>query len=101
MRDLFKYLRGRYVHSMADFARQAKDPWLRYVLENLFLPNVPVWFVAMLLAMLADVDLALLDEPSSDVPWAIAQRYTELGGRITYGGTVERIIVEDNKTLGI
>ncbi len=101
MRGVLNYFSGSYSKPMSEFARAIGNPWLRHVIENLFLPEVPVWFVAMLLAMFADGDLALLDGSSSDVPRSIETRYTELGGTIAYEAKVDRILVKDDRVIGI
>jgi len=54
MRRFFKYFTGKYAGSAANYAKGIHDPWLRYIFENMFLPEVPIWFILMLLGMLAD-----------------------------------------------
>ena len=61
MRRFFKYFMGKYSRSASDYGKDIHDPWLRYIFENLFLPEVPVWFILMLLGLLADGQLGLLE----------------------------------------
>jgi phytoene dehydrogenase-like protein len=101
MRHLLRYLTGRYGRPVADYARAAEDPRLRVCLENLFLPDVPVYFIFMILALLADGQLGLIEGGSHDFVWAIEKRYRALGGRVNYNATVEEILVEDGCAVGV
>lgn len=101
MRKLLKYFTGKYAKPLAGYARAAKSVLLRRVLENLFLPEVPVWFVFMLLALLADRQIGLLPKGCPGFVMPIEERYRALGGTITYEATVEEIIVEDDRAVGV
>ena len=96
MRQMFKYFTGRYAKPVADYAQAIHDPWLRQVVVNLFLPEVPVWFIFMILALLADGQLGLLEEGCLDFVLPIEKRYHDLGGQVTYSATVEEILVEES-----
>jgi len=100
-RAFIKYFRGRFNRPVRDYAASAVDPWLRYIFNNLFLPEVPVWFLMMLLAMVADRDMALLDGESRGCAEAVERRYKELGGDVTYRATVEEILVADDRVVGV
>jgi phytoene dehydrogenase-like protein len=95
MRRLLKYVTGRYAQPVCDFARPIGAPWLRTLVENLFLPTVPTYFLCLLLAMLADGQLGLLAGGCRDFVGAIERRYRDLGGKISYRATVEEILVEE------
>ena len=97
----FKYFTGRYAQAVADYAQSIKDPWLRRVIENLFLPEVPVWFILMLLALLADGQMGLLESGSLEFARAIERRYRELDGQVTYKATVQEILVEHDQAVGV
>jgi phytoene desaturase len=101
MRRVFKYLIGKYARSVADYARDIHDPWLRLVIENLFLPEVPVWFIFMLLGLLADGQIGLLEGGSLNFVLPIEKRYKDLGGQVTYKATVEEVLVEDDRAVGV
>lgn len=101
MRRFFKYFTGRYAKSAADYGKDIHDPWLRYIFENMFLPEVPVWFILMLLGLLADGQLALLEGGSFNFVLPIEKRYRNLGGEVTYGATVEKILVENDRAVGV
>jgi phytoene dehydrogenase-like protein len=101
VRHLLKYMVGKFGRPVADYVRAARDPMLRAFLENLFLPEVPVYFVCMLLALLSDGQLGLIDGSCKDFVQAIEKRYRELGGKVTYKATVEEILVKDNRAVGV
>ncbi|MBI5778475.1 MAG: NAD(P)/FAD-dependent oxidoreductase [Planctomycetes bacterium] len=101
MRRLLKYMDGKYGCSVRDFAGDIKDPLLRRIIENLFLPDVPVFFITMLLATLADGQMGVLEEGSLHFAMSLDNRYRGLGGQIDYSSTVTRIIVEDNRAIGV
>jgi phytoene desaturase len=101
MRGLVRYFVGKYQKPVHDYVGGVDDPFLRFVLENMFLPDVPVWFLSMLLGMVADRQMGLLEGGSLGFVLPIERRYKELGGQITYGSTVEEILVEDDRAVGV
>jgi phytoene desaturase len=101
MRRIFKFFTGRYARSAADYGKAINDPWLRYIFENMFLPEVPVWFNLMLLGLLADGQLAFLEGGSLNFVLPIEKHYRNLGGQVTYGATVEKILVENDRAVGV
>lgn len=109
MRRLFKYFTGKYARSIADYMRDIHNPWLRECVKNLFLPEVPVWFIFMLLALLADGQLGVLEGGCLDFVLPIEKRYKDLGRQVTYKATVEEILVEacpepgrrDDRAVGV
>jgi phytoene desaturase len=101
MRGLLRYMVGKYARPVDDYVRSVHDPWLRACVRYLFLPEVPVWFVLMVLALLADEQLGFLVGGSLDFVLGIERRYRELGGRVTYNATVEEILVEDDRAAGV
>ncbi|MCX9081564.1 MAG: NAD(P)/FAD-dependent oxidoreductase [Candidatus Methanoperedens sp.] len=101
MRGFFKYFTGRYARSAADYGKAIHDPWLRYIIENMFLPEVPIWFNLMLLGLLADGQLASLEGGSLNFVLPIEKHYRNLGGQITYGAAVEKILVENDRAVGV
>ncbi len=101
MRHFLRYAFGKYGRSVARYARDAHDPMLKSVLANLFLPGVPVYFLFMILGMLADGQLGLIDGSCLDFVRAIETRYRDLGGEVTYRATVEEILVEGDRAVGV
>jgi len=101
MRRFMKYMVGRFSKSMDEYTRAYKDPWLRWIVNNLFMPDVPVWFVIMLLAMVADGQLGLLEGGSRRLARSLEGRYKALGGDVTYRATVEKILVHKDRAVGV
>ena len=101
MRRQLRYFGGKWKLSAADYARNFQDPFLRWVIESLFMPEATMSFVLMLLAHLADGLLGHIEGGSRGFVLPIEKRYQELGGEITYGATVREILVENNRAIGV
>src|SRR5258707_455813 len=86
---------------MEQYARAIKNDSLRRMFENLFLPEVPVWFVLLILGLLAGRQLGLLTESCTDFVGSLEERYRKLGGEVTYNATVKEIIVENDRAVGV
>jgi len=101
MRDQFKYMTKKYAAPVAEYAQAIHHPWLRQVVENLFLPEVPAWFLFRFLGMLADGQLGLLAAGCADFVRAIEKRYKDLGGQVTYNARVNEVLVKDDRAVGV
>lgn len=102
MRRLFRYFTGKYGRPVADYVQAIHDPALRKCIEDLFMPEVPVYFIFMLLGLLADGQLGLLKDGCVDgFVLPLAERYRNLGGEVTYEATIEEILVEEDKAVGV
>jgi phytoene desaturase len=101
VRRLLKYMVGKYGQPVARYTGAAQALWLQRCIESLFLPEVPVYFIFMLLGLLADGQIGLIDGSCTDFVRAVDRRYRSLGGEVIYGARVEEIIVEDDKAVGV
>jgi len=101
MRRVLKYMGGKYARPVEEYAQEIADPFARQVIRNLFLPEVPVWFVLMVLGLIAGGKLGLLTQGSLAFARAIATRYQELGGEVTYRATVQEILVDKDQAVGV
>lgn len=102
MRRIVKYFSGAYNNSIDQWGQQyIKSPLLRQALNRLFLPEAPVWFIMMLLALLANRELAYLAGGCQDFVSLITRRYLSMEGRISFNSSVDKIIVEDNRAAGV
>lgn len=101
MRSAGRYMSGKYKQRIDEYVKQFKDPWCRFVIQSLFFPQVPVWFIMMLLASLADNQLGYIYGGSLEFVKPIEKKFKDLGGEITYKAAVEEIIVKDNKAVGV
>jgi phytoene desaturase len=96
-----RYFSGRYALKMSDFSKEIRTPWLKDFFCYLFLPESPVWFVMMCLAIVADKQSSLLARGCLAFVLEIEKRFKELGGGISYKSTIEQIIVKNNKAAGV
>ncbi len=101
MRSFMKYFMGKYSKSARGYAKHLKNPFLKMAIESLFGPDGPVWFVIMILACVAGGFLGLLKGGCPDFIDPIVARYESLGGRIKYRSEVKRVIVEENRAVGV
>lgn len=90
-----------YNMSVANFAQRFKNPLLRCYITNMLIQEMPMYVMLMTFGLLADGQLGLVEGGSLNVSLAIAKRYQDLGGEITYGAYVQEIIVENNTAVGI
>ncbi len=96
-----RYFTGQWAHPVSEYAKGFKDPWVRWVVEHLFMPEVPVWFVAAIFGLLVDGQLGLLRGGSRAFVEGIERRYLGLGGAISYRSTVEEILVDHGRAVGV
>ncbi len=101
MRGTLRYYSGWYTQSLDRAAGELHDPWLAHVFRHLFLPEVPVVFVMMILGALSSGNMAVRKDGSGGFARALEKCYLDLGGEVTYGSTVERIVVENDKAVGV
>ena len=101
MRRLLRYLTGRFGQPVSEYGRGVHDPVLRKFLEHVFLPEAPVYFVMMILALLADGQLGYLEGGCLDFVGAIEEHYVKLGGELSYRARVEEILVDDDRAVGV
>jgi phytoene desaturase len=101
MRRLFRFIIGKYSRTVAEYGQQVRDPVLRICIEQLFSPQVPIYFIFMIMALLADKQLGLIERGSRDFVQAMEARYRALGGEVTYQATVTEILVEEDRATGV
>ncbi|MCD6289878.1 MAG: NAD(P)/FAD-dependent oxidoreductase [Anaerolineae bacterium] len=87
--------------SVAEFTERFQHPFLRWAISHLFLPEMPFSFLLMILGQLAEGELAVVEGGSLRFSEAIARRYQSLGGEVIYGASVEKILVEDDRAVGV
>jgi phytoene desaturase len=101
MRSALGFFRGEYASPVKEYAASARDPFLKGIIQNLFLEESPLWFILMVLALAADGQLGLLADGCEGLVGALVFRYESLGGRIDYKKRVDEIIVEEGKAIGV
>jgi phytoene dehydrogenase-like protein len=62
---------------------------------------MPTAFLFTILGQLEAGELAMVEGGSLNFALRVAKRYQELGGKVTYGATVEEILVEDDQAMAV
>lgn len=101
MRGVLPYFIGKHGRTAAQFAATLHDPTLAHMVANLFMPDVPLWFLYMLFGLLADRQMGLLTRGCEGFVRPIEARFRQLGGAITYNATVAEILVADGRAAGV
>lgn len=103
MRGFLKYMIGKNNQSVAEFCEKAPvhNPLLQFILRSLFLPQVPVWFIKMYLALLGDGMLGLLENGCREFVGLVEKRYLRLGGEVAYQAKVDEVLVENGQAVGV
>ncbi len=100
-RGLWRYMIGKFAKPVKEYVRRVHDPILREILMYMFLPDVPVWFIQMILGMLAAGQMGIIKNGCHAFVQAIEKHYLDLGGKVTYNTSVEEILVKNNQAIGI
>jgi len=100
-KGIWKYFTGKYNRSIREYTQKLHSPILTDFLMKVFLPDVPTWFIMMILAMIGTNQMCLLGDGSNEFAKCIERRFLSLGGEITYSNGVKTIIVEEGVAKGI
>lgn len=101
MGGFMRFFTGKYARSIEEYVENIRSPLLKKIIKNIFMPEVPVWFIFMVLALLADGQLGLIRKGCLDTILSVEKNYKKLGGQISYKSPVKEIIVENHKATGI
>ena len=98
VRPLLKYRKT----SIKTFAGRFTDPLLHEAFSTFFdLPDFPLLGIMFTMAWLHNRDAGYPVGGSLEFSRAIEGRYLDLGGEITYGARVEKILVEKGRAVGV
>lgn len=86
---------------MNEWVRRIHDPFLAFCLANAFTQEIPIAFVQVVLAQLADGALSHIRGGSARFADGIAKKLVRMGGRIHTMADVEEILVENNRAVGL
>lgn len=89
---------------MTEYAHRFKDPLLREAFNFILFekhPGFPVLPFYFQLAAQANRSAGVPEGGSLGLAHSIAERYGRLGGKVTYNAKVERILVEDDRAVGV
>lgn len=101
LRPVLRYMGGPYNRPVDEYASQVKNPGLRRMLTHLFLPEVPIWFNLLTMGLLANRQMGFLEGSCSDFIHSLQDRFTGLGGKISFDSTVKEILVEHDRAVGV
>jgi len=89
--------------SVQDYAKRFQDPFLREAFPKLFLdsPDFPLLFILLTLSWMHQRDAGYPVGGSLAFARAIERRYLSMGGEMRYKSRVERILVENNRAVGV
>lgn len=87
--------------STQDFAARFKDPLLRQAFSVIWLPEFPMLFMLMTLAWMHKKEAGYPVGSSLEFARSIEKRYRDLGGEIQYNSRVTKILVENNRAVGV
>jgi phytoene dehydrogenase-like protein len=87
--------------SIADVAERFEDPLLREGIRAVFMPGFPAMFMFVTLAGLHNKTSGYPIGGSLPFAQAIEQRYLGLGGQVHYRSTVTKLLVEQDRAVGV
>lgn len=87
--------------TLGDLADRFQDPFLRKCLKDALFPDMAALGLVMTLAFLDSKTAGYPLGGSMPLAQAIEKRYLDLGGTIHYSFPVEKILVEDNRAVGV
>jgi phytoene dehydrogenase-like protein len=113
--DKFRIIRGMFPFmglfrkwgrlTVEDVARRFKDPFMREAFCHIFnLENPPEFPIMAVLKTFAWMDQGTLAYPvggSLELARRIERRYLDLGGEIQYRSKVVKVLVEDDRAIGV
>ena len=87
--------------STEEFTMRFQDPVLREALREMWFPEFSIFFMLFTFAYLHNKNAGYPIGGSLPMSLALAERYTNLGGVIHYERPVEKILVEEDKAVGV
>lgn len=92
----------RWIQMTADeFAARFQDPVLRGALREMWVPEFAMFFMLFTFAYLHKKDAGYPIGGSLPMSRALERRYLDLGGTIYYHSRVEKILVENDRAVGV
>jgi len=86
---------------MAEFAARFQNPFLRETFATMWYPEMSAAGLLFTFSMLHNHDAGYPIGGSLPMAQAVEKRYCDLGGEILYNARVSKILVEDNRAVGI
>jgi phytoene dehydrogenase-like protein len=103
MLPIVGYLKKYSQVTLKEYADQFGDPFMRKAFATIQydIPEVPTVIALIFLATLNQCDGGWPIGGSAALAKNIEKRYLSLGGQISYNSMVKKIIVKDNKAIGV
>jgi phytoene dehydrogenase-like protein len=87
--------------STAEFSDRFKDPLLRDAMKEIWMPEFSMLFMLFTFAYLNNKNAGYPPGGSTPMSEALERRYLDLGGKVNYKNRVEKILVENDRAVGI
>jgi phytoene dehydrogenase-like protein len=87
--------------SVEEFASRFQDPSLRRALLEMWFPSFSMFFMLFTFAYMHQRNAGYPIGGSLPMSLTLAERYTNLGGVIHYDRRVEKILVEEDRAVGV
>ena len=87
--------------TMQDLALRFKNPLLRETWQVIWPAGFPAVSLLMTLAWMANKDAGYVIGGSMEISLSMEKRYLDLGGKISYKSKVSRILVENDRAVGV
>jgi phytoene dehydrogenase-like protein len=84
-----------------EFSHRFKDPTLREAFKDMWIPEFSMFFMLFTFAYLHNRNAGYPIGGSLPMSKALEARYKELGGVISYGSRVKKIITSDDSAVGV
>lgn len=97
MNKLRRYLKT----TTRDYVSRLKDPLLKEAFTEMWFPEFSLFFMMYTMAHIHLKNAGYPIGGSTPMSEALEKRYLQLGGKVRYGCRVNRILVEDNRAVGV
>jgi phytoene dehydrogenase-like protein len=87
--------------SVGEFSARFRNPLLREAFEVIWHPEFGLFFIMMTLAWMHDRVAGYPIGGSLPLAKAVERRFLDLGGLVTYKARVTKILVQDNRAIGV
>jgi phytoene dehydrogenase-like protein len=101
MRPFMGELRKWGKITMKDLALRFKNPLLREAWQRIWPADFSSVFMLMTLAWMSGKNAGYVIGGSMEIALSMEKRYLDLGGKISYGSKVSKILVENGRAQGI
>lgn len=98
---MMRFMKKWSTVTVGDFMARLKSPFLREVLPIAFEPEWPLVMFLMMLALQHRKAAGYVIGGALPLVRSVESRYLELGGEVRYDARVEKILVENDRAVGV